>query len=105
MAEKKFFNKLSQGVFGKTQDGSSLEEENKRLRRAVSELSILNDLALAVGTAADPQDMVHKLVDRLMRAVGAEQATVSLFDRMVRGLGQDADPSDGELDGASRSST
>ena len=84
MGEKKFFNKLSQGVFGKTSEGgTSPEEENKRLRRAVSELSILNDLALTIGTSADPQEMVHKLVDRLMRAVGAEQATVSLADRRV----------------------
>ena len=84
MAEKKFLNKLSQSVFGKTSEGPSLEEENKRLRRAVEELSILNDLALTVGTSADPQEMVHKLVDRLMRAVGAEQATVSLSDRKVQ---------------------
>ena len=88
MAEKKFFNKFSQGVFGKSSESgsagaSSLEEENKRLRRAVSELSILNDLALAVGGTADPKEMVHKLVDRLMRAVGAEQATVSLADPRV----------------------
>jgi sigma-B regulation protein RsbU (phosphoserine phosphatase) len=85
MAEKKFFNKLSQGVFGKTSDsgstgGASLEEENKRLRRAVSELSILNDLAITISGTTDPQEIVHKLVDRLMRAVGAEQATVSLAD-------------------------
>ena len=84
MAEKKFFDKLSQSVFGKAQEGSSLDEENKRLRRAVSELSILNDLALTIGTSADPQEMVHKLVDRLMRAVGAEQATVSLSDRKAQ---------------------
>jgi len=84
MAEKKLFNKLSQSVFGKTSESASLEEENKRLRRAVEELSILNDLALTVGTSADPQETVHKLVDRLMRAVGAEQATVSLSDRKVQ---------------------
>ena len=83
MAEKKFFNRLSQSVLGKTAERPSLEEENKRLRRIVEELSILNDLAVAIGTAADPQEMVHKLVDRLMRAVAAEQATVTLFDRAL----------------------
>jgi serine phosphatase RsbU (regulator of sigma subunit) len=88
MAEKKLFNKLSQSVFGKTADAGSLEEENKRLRRAVEELSILNDLALTIGTAGDPHQMVHKLVDRLMRAVGAEQATVSLFDRKAENTAQ-----------------
>ena len=80
MGEKKFFDRLSQMVLGKTTGASSLEEENKRLRRAVAELSILNDVALAIGTAADPQEMVHKLVDQLLRAVKAEQATVTLFD-------------------------
>jgi serine phosphatase RsbU (regulator of sigma subunit) len=90
MAEKKLFNKLSHTVFGKVADKDTgpLEEENKRLRRAVEELSILNDLALTVGTAGDPQHMVHKLVDRLLRAVGAEQVTVSLFDRKAENTAQ-----------------
>jgi serine phosphatase RsbU (regulator of sigma subunit) len=85
MAEKKFFGKLSQGVFGKATDGGSaggspLEEEIKSLRRAVAELSILNDLAMTISGTTDPQEIVHKLVDRLMRAVSAEQATVSLTE-------------------------
>ena len=79
MANNKFFSRLSRPLSGKTRGSASLEEENKRLRRAVEELSILNDLAVAVGTAADPQEVVHKLVERLMRAVHAEQATVTLF--------------------------
>jgi sigma-B regulation protein RsbU (phosphoserine phosphatase) len=88
MAEKKFFDRLSQSVLGKTAGTPSLEEENRRLRRVVEELSLLNDLAVAVGTAADPQEMVHKLVDRLMRAVKAEQATVTLFDRKLEETAQ-----------------
>jgi sigma-B regulation protein RsbU (phosphoserine phosphatase) len=81
MGEKNFFSRFTQKTPDKATGSSSLEEENKRLRRAVSELSILNDVALAVGTAADPQDMVEKLVSQLLRAVSAEQATVTLFDR------------------------
>ncbi len=83
MGEKNFFSRFTQKAPDKTTGSSSLEEENKRLRRAVSELSILNDVALAVGTAADPQDMVEKLVSQLLRAVSAEQATVSLFDHTI----------------------
>ncbi len=83
MGENKFFSRLTQKGQGKGTGTSSLEEENKRLRRAVAELSILNDVALAVGTAADPQEMVQKLVSQLLRAIGAEQATVTLFDRTI----------------------
>jgi sigma-B regulation protein RsbU (phosphoserine phosphatase) len=84
MAEKNLFGRLSKSVMGKAAGSPSLEEENKRLRRAVEELSILNDLAVAVGTAADSHEVVHKLVDRLMRAVAAEQATVTLFDHKLQ---------------------
>lgn len=79
MGEKGFFNRFSRPAAAKT-GSPSMEEENRRLRRAVEELSILNDLAIAVGTASDPHEMVHKLVDRLMRAIRAEQATVTLFE-------------------------
>jgi len=60
----------------------SLEQEVQRLRRAVAELSILNDLALNIGAMVDPQDMVEKLVDTLLRAVNAQQAVVTLVDQV-----------------------
>ena len=57
-----------------------LQQEVERLQRAVDELSILNDLALTIGSSVDSQEMIQKLVDRLMRAVNAEQAVVTLVD-------------------------
>jgi transcriptional regulator with GAF, ATPase, and Fis domain len=57
-----------------------LEKENQRLRRAVEELSVLNELALAIGAFAEPQDIVQELVDTLMSTVKAEQAVVTLVD-------------------------
>ncbi|MCZ6766551.1 MAG: hypothetical protein O7D32_06430, partial [bacterium] len=57
-----------------------LKEEVQNLRRAVNELTILSDLAFAMGGSAKPQEIVETLVDRLMRAVSAEQAVVRLLD-------------------------
>jgi sigma-B regulation protein RsbU (phosphoserine phosphatase) len=62
----------------------ALREENHQLKRAVEELSILNDLARAIGASVDSQDIIHKIVDRSMRAVQAEQTVVTLVDRNAR---------------------
>jgi sigma-B regulation protein RsbU (phosphoserine phosphatase) len=72
--------------FGKGEaeaDGEDLREENRQLKRAVEELSILNDLARAIGASVDSQDIIHKIVDRSMRAVKAEQTVVTLVDRRI----------------------
>ncbi|HEX5131838.1 MAG TPA: GAF domain-containing SpoIIE family protein phosphatase [Candidatus Krumholzibacteria bacterium] len=63
------------------EDVSALREENDQLKRAVEELSILNDLARAIGASVDSEDIIHKIVDRSMRAVQAEQTVVTLVDR------------------------
>jgi serine phosphatase RsbU (regulator of sigma subunit) len=62
-------------------DPERLREENRQLKRAVEELSILNDLARTIGASVDSQDIIHKIVDRSMRAVQAEQTVVTLVDR------------------------
>jgi sigma-B regulation protein RsbU (phosphoserine phosphatase) len=62
-------------------DVRTLREENNQLKRAVEELSILNDLARAIGASVDSQDIIRKIVDRSMRAVQAEQTVVTLVDR------------------------
>lgn len=59
----------------------TLEEENRQLKRAVEELSILNDLSRAIGASVDSQDIIRKIIDRSMRAVQAEQTVVTLVDR------------------------
>lgn len=58
----------------------TLEEENKRLKRAVEELSILNDLARAIGASLDTQEIIQTIVRRSLRAVGAEQGVVTLVE-------------------------
>ena len=64
----------------------ALERENERRRRAVSELSILNELATAIGTTRDFDEVLHTIVQRSLRAVGAEQGVVTLVNEA------DADP-------------
>ncbi len=58
----------------------ALERENERLRRAVNELSTLNELATAIGTARDFDEVIHTIVQRSLRAVGAEQGVVTLVN-------------------------
>jgi len=83
MSSKNPISEMLQRMFQRrgTDDGSNeaLREEIRRLQQSVETLSILNDLALAMSRAADPQERVAKLVDRSMRAVGAEQSTVKLL--------------------------
>ncbi len=56
----------------------SLQAEVDSLRRAVDELSLLNELAVAIGAARDVDEIIHTLVRRSLGAVGAEQGVVSL---------------------------
>jgi sigma-B regulation protein RsbU (phosphoserine phosphatase) len=56
-------------------------EENKRLKRAVEELSILNDLARAIGASLNSQEIMQQIIHRSLRAVHAEQGVVTLVDQ------------------------
>ena len=61
----------------------SLQEEIHRLRRAVEELSILNDLARAIGASLNTQEIMHTIIHRSLRAAGAEQGVVTLVDEQA----------------------
>jgi sigma-B regulation protein RsbU (phosphoserine phosphatase) len=64
--------------------GLSPQEENRRLKRAVEELSILNDLARAIGASANLQDIMRTIIHRSLRAVHAEQGVITLVDRQAQ---------------------
>ncbi|MEE9271050.1 MAG: GAF domain-containing SpoIIE family protein phosphatase [Candidatus Krumholzibacteria bacterium] len=86
MSNLSFLPALSKKLFGRASvksgpSAESLSDEIKRLERAVKDLSILNELAIEMGASVDPDEIVKKLVDGLMRAVEAEQAVVTLVDR------------------------
>ena len=65
---------------GQDQSLRLLEEENKRLKRAVDELSILNDLARAIGASLNTQEIIQTIVRRSLRAISAEQGVITLVE-------------------------
>lgn len=59
----------------------ALQEENRRLRRAVEELSIINDLSRTISAALDPDEIMSTIIRRSMRAVNAEQGVITLVEQ------------------------
>ncbi len=62
-----------------------LQEENQRLKRAVEELSILNDLARAIGASLNTQEIIQTIVRRSLRAMNADQGVITLVDEQASG--------------------
>lgn len=60
---------------------TALERENLRLSRAVRELSILNDLARAIGASHNSQEVMQTIIARSLKAVDAEQGVITLVNR------------------------
>ncbi|MBN2365459.1 MAG: GAF domain-containing protein [Calditrichaeota bacterium] len=57
-----------------------LEEENKRLRIAVEELSILNDIATAITTTQSVDQIVDLIIQKCVKHLKVEQGAVMLLD-------------------------
>jgi sigma-B regulation protein RsbU (phosphoserine phosphatase) len=60
-----------------------LEEENRRLRKAIEELSILNDLARVISSTMESQAVMEMIVKRSVRAIGAEQGAITLVEESL----------------------
>ena len=58
-----------------------LEQENKRLGRAVEELSILNEVASAVTSTSSLDAIVDLIVEKCVKHLAVEQGAVLLLDR------------------------
>ena len=58
-----------------------LEEENRRLRRAVDELSIINEVASAVTSTWSLDEIVTSIVQKCVQHLNVEQGAVLLFDK------------------------
>ncbi|MEZ5362523.1 MAG: GAF domain-containing SpoIIE family protein phosphatase [Bryobacterales bacterium] len=58
-----------------------LEAENERLKRAVEELSILNDVALAVSSTLALNEIVDLIVQKSVKHLRVEQGAVLLIDK------------------------
>jgi len=59
----------------------AIEDENRRLRRAVEELSTLNDLARAIGGLTNSQEVMETIIHRSVHAIHAEQGVITMVDR------------------------
>ena len=57
-----------------------LRDKTKRLRRAVDELSTLNELALDIGGSIDSEEIMRTIIGRSIRSIGAEQGDITLVD-------------------------
>lgn len=60
------------------EENRHLERENLRLKRAVEELSILNELARDIGASHDSQGILEKIMRRSLHAVRAQQGVIVL---------------------------
>jgi sigma-B regulation protein RsbU (phosphoserine phosphatase) len=57
----------------------AVNEEVQRLQRAVEELTLLNDLAVAASSSIDVDQMLNVIVQKSIKAVRAEQGSISLL--------------------------
>ncbi len=58
----------------------ALQTENQKLKRAVEELSLLNELAREIGASLDMQEIIQTIIRRSLRAVHAEQGVITLLE-------------------------
>lgn len=65
-----------------------LNEKNKRLRRAVDELSTLNDLSLAISGSVDSEKIMRAIIHRSIRSIEAEQGDITLMNETPDALGK-----------------
>lgn len=65
-----------------------LLKENAQLRRAVDELAILNDLALAISGSLDSEKIMRSIIGKSIRALEAEQGDITLVDAEKSDTGQ-----------------
>lgn len=61
-------------------DQNTLERENQRLRHAVEELAILNEIAIAVSSTQSLNSIVNLIVNKCIKHLKVEQAVVMLLN-------------------------
>lgn len=57
-----------------------LTEENQRLRKAVEELSILNDMARVISSTMTMDAVIENIVKRAVKAIGGQQGMITMVD-------------------------
>ncbi len=80
MAKKVFsFGEGQQARADERAQMARLEAEIERLKRAVNELSVLNDLAIATTSALEVDKVLDIIVEKSIKAVKAEQGSILLL--------------------------
>jgi len=59
---------------------NALEEENKRLRNAIAELSIINDIATTINSTQPVEQIVDIIVKKCVKHLNVEQGAIMLLD-------------------------
>ncbi len=59
---------------------SALEEENQRLRNAIAELSIINDIATTINSTQPVEQIVDIIVKKCIKHLNVEQGAIMLLD-------------------------
>jgi sigma-B regulation protein RsbU (phosphoserine phosphatase) len=62
---------------------AQLQEENQRLRKAVDELSILNELARVISSTMNLDAVIENVVKRSVRAIHGAQGMITLVDEQA----------------------
>lgn len=62
-----------------------VERENQRLRAAVEELSVLNDIATAISSTSSLEHIIELIVHKCIKHLKVEQATITLLNNRDKG--------------------
>ena len=62
---------------------SNLQEENNQLRKAVGELSILNELSRVIGSTMSLDVIIENIIRRAVKAVHCHQGMITLVDEIT----------------------
>ena len=57
-----------------------LQEENKRLRTAIEELSVLNEISTAISSTQPLEEIIELIVRKCVKNIKVEQGAVMLLD-------------------------
>ncbi len=64
----------------------NLQNENKNLRFAVEELSILNEIAVAISSSLSLDRILNLMIEKCRKHLQVEQAAVMLLDKGKEGV-------------------
>jgi sigma-B regulation protein RsbU (phosphoserine phosphatase) len=67
-----------------TNNSQQLEQENRRLKRAVDELSVLNEIATAISSTQNLEQIIDKIVEKCVKHLHVQQAVVNLLDENAK---------------------